>query len=103
MLLWSTTEHENSPSNPLSGGARAVRPWGGLWNREQTHPGAARPPSLRTTPPMEGIFMGLPVSSQSCWLTKVGIETVCCLVLKVILQKECVSHQQHDSCKHHNG
>jgi len=32
-------------SNPLPGGERAVRPWGGLWSRERTHPGASRHPS----------------------------------------------------------
>jgi len=58
MLGPSSTEHENRRMIPLSGGVRAVRPWGGLWNREQTHPGALRPPSLGTTPPKEGIFMG---------------------------------------------
>jgi len=43
----------------LSGGVRAVRPWGGLWSRERTHPGASRPLSLRATPPKEGIFLGM--------------------------------------------
>ena len=31
--------------NPLLGGAKAVRPWGGLWCRGRTHPGASRQPS----------------------------------------------------------
>jgi hypothetical protein len=49
-----TTEHENGQTIPLSGGAGAVRPWGGLWSRERTHPGAPRPLSLRATPPRRG-------------------------------------------------
>jgi hypothetical protein len=35
MLQRSTTEHGNGQTIPLSGGARAVRPWGGLWNGER--------------------------------------------------------------------
>jgi hypothetical protein len=54
-----TTEHENGQTIPLSGGAGAVRPWGGLWSRERTHPGAPRPLSL--LPSKEGIFMGEPL------------------------------------------
>jgi hypothetical protein len=46
MFLRSTTEHENGQMIPLLRGARAVRPWGGLWVRE-THPGASQPLLLR--------------------------------------------------------
>jgi hypothetical protein len=44
---------------PLSGGARAVRPWGWLWGREGTHPGA---PATAVAPrhrSKEGIFAGV--------------------------------------------
>jgi hypothetical protein len=40
---------------PLLGGARAVRPWGGLWIRERTHPGAAVKASQAFTPSEEWI------------------------------------------------
>ena len=53
MLLWSTTKHENGQTIPLLGGERAVRPWGGLWSREQDPPRRSAP-----APPEEGIFMG---------------------------------------------
>lgn len=33
------TEHDKGQTIPILGGTRAVRPWGGLWIRERTHPG----------------------------------------------------------------
>ncbi len=67
MLLRSTTEHENAQTTPLSGGARAVRPWGGLWIRRDHPPRLApRPRSLHdrcrcaSHPSEEGIFTGAP-------------------------------------------
>ena len=59
-----TTEHANGQTIPLSGGARAVRPWGGLWSRERTHPGAPRPLSFRATPPRRGFSWENPSKSD---------------------------------------
>ena len=47
-------------SNLLSEGARAVRPWGGLWSRERTDRGAKRNPSK------EGIFRGAVHATERC-------------------------------------
>jgi hypothetical protein len=61
MLRGGTTEDENRQTIPLLGGARAVRPWGGWWNRNKPTP------ALRATPPTEGIFKGIAqVSCRVC-------------------------------------
>jgi len=54
MLPRSTTKHENGQTIPLSGGARAVRPGGGLWSRERTDPPRRSATAVALRHPLHG-------------------------------------------------